>query len=62
MKAPEWYCWGFRPCRAALEQLVLIHRSRLDDLIPLIAGPLAAIKLVVVEEGEGKTGNDAALD
>jgi hypothetical protein len=28
----------------------------------LIAGPLAAIKLVVGEEGEGKTGNDAALD
>jgi hypothetical protein len=34
----------------------------LDDLLPLIAGQLAAIKLVVVEEGEGKTGNDAALD
>jgi hypothetical protein len=29
---------------------------------PLVAGPLAAIKLGVGEEGEGKTGNDAALD
>jgi hypothetical protein len=51
MKAPEWYCWGFRPCRAALER-VLIHRSDLDDLIPLIAGSLAVFKLVVVEESE----------
>jgi hypothetical protein len=36
--------------RAVREQLVLVHRSPLGDLIPLIAGPLAVIKLVVVEE------------
>jgi hypothetical protein len=34
----------------------------MGDLIPLIAGSLAAIKLGVVDVGEGKIGNDVALD
>jgi hypothetical protein len=46
-----------------LEQLLLVHRSPLGDRIPLIAGPPAAIKLVVVDENlGGKTSHDAALD
>ena len=47
---------------AVLEQLVLVDRSPLRDLITLIAGPLAAFKLVVVEETGREEGHDAALD
>ena len=57
-------CRGKRLSRAAvLEQLALVHRSPLPDLIPLRADPLAAFKLVVFEESLGrKDGHDAVLD